>query len=177
MYKGRSSFQELSKSKKELAKIKRNRKKAFAQTYHSFFYDLINNELDQEQFVIGSAQKNYHDEFVQFEPVSIDSIQIEENGEGNYVLDIDHHFTVQYLNLKEKKKKSSAKPKVKFTSGIQRVQAEQNNNATSYLGSSSDKIVLDKNGRILNSTEIEEYGFWATKRVAYMLPLDYKAKI
>lgn len=177
MYKGRSSFQEIEKTKKELAKIKRNRKKAFAQTYHSFFYDLIHNELDKEQFSIGSAQKNYHGQFVKHEPVPIDSILIEQSDDGNYVIEIDHHLTVEYLDKGPKKETQKSKLSHTFSSGLQKAHVEVNDDYISYLGSSSDKIILDKNGRILNSTEIEEYGFWATKRVAYMLPLDYKAKL
>ena len=46
-------------------------------------------------------------------------------------------------------------------------------NEKSYLFSRSGKIVFDAQGRVLNSEQIKEYGFWATLGLASSLPLSF----
>lgn len=177
IYKGTTSFTEQEKSKKELAKIKRNRRKVFNQTYRSFFYHLIHKKLEADKFLVGTSTLNFKGEFEQFVPSAIDSLIVVEQEDGTYELDIDNHFTVKYLELESKRKAKTQKLSARFTTGLKEVKAEKNDDLVSYMRSKTQKIRLDKNGRILNPNEVEEYGFWAGKRVAYMLPLDYKIKL
>lgn len=177
IYKGTTSFTEEEKSKKELAKIKRNRHKVFHQTNRSFFYRLIHKKVEDKKFLVGSSKKNFKGEFVQFEALPIDSIVLVEKDDGNYELYVQDHFTVKYLDLESKRKAKTQKLSSTFSTGLKQFEAEKNDELVSYLGSSTNKIILDSTGRILNSQEVEEYGFWASKRVAYMLPLDYQIKL
>jgi len=98
-----------------------------------------------------------------------------QNDDDNYILYIENYFTVK--SKKQSKNKAEANSRnsggrLNSTSAKQIVK-EKGDKSVSYLGSKSDQIILDKTGRILNPAEIEEYGLWASKRVAYMLPLDY----
>jgi hypothetical protein len=174
-YKGNTSFKEIEGNKKKLAKIKRNRRKVYAETHRSFFYNLINGNIDKETYLIGSSQKNYIGDFVQFIPIELDSLNIVQNMDGKYELTIENHFTVKPANTSENKDAAdSRKGGGRLYSGsIKEVKNNKEDKSISYLASKSNKIILDKNGRILNSSEVEEHGYWATKRIAYMLPLDY----
>lgn len=177
-YKGNTSFKEVEGSKKKLAKIKRNRRKVYEETHRSFFYNLINGNIEQENYIIGSSQKNYIGDFVQFDPIALDSLIIVENSDGNYELSIENHFTVKPtkgLNSNSVADASKGGGRL-YSKNLKEVKKENEHRSTSYLGSKSDKIIIDENGRILNSSEVEEHGYWATKRIAYMLPLDYTLK-
>ncbi len=175
-YKGNTSFKEMDGSKKELAKIKRNRRKVYEETHRSFFYDLINKNIEEDTYIIGSSQKNYIGKFVQFCPVELDSLSIIENSDGNFELSIENHFTVKPTNALQANNIADASKGGGrlYSTSLQEVKQDNQDKSISYLGSKSNKIIIDKNGRIINSSEVEEHGYWATKRIAYMLPLDYK---
>lgn len=176
IYKGKSSFSELALSKKALARAKRNRRKIFSQTYRSFFYRLIHDTIPKDAFIVGTSKQNFRGEFVQFDPVELDSLSLEMTDDSKYILDIENHFTVKYLDMKVSREASPNFGATNALSKIQNPRGIKNDQLTSYLGSKTGKLILDSNGRILNANEVEEYGFWASKRVAYMLPLDYKIK-
>ena len=52
-----------------------------------------------------------------------------------------------------------------------------NNLPQSYLWSKHGRIVVNQYGAILNPTEVEEAGYWASLRVGALLPLDYAVKV
>ncbi len=174
IYKGNISFKPLEATGKKLAKYKRNRRRTYAETHRSFFKDLVNHQVMPEDFYIGYTQMNYNREFVDFQSTSVDSFQIIAVDTNVYQIPIRNYFTVRYRKIKELQHKPPAqRMSPTFTTGLKQVKMRQDDSSTSYITSATDQILVDRLGRILNPLELEEYGFWASKRIASMLPFDY----
>lgn len=172
-YKGTTSFEEKKVKLKQMAKYKRNRRKTFNQTYKRFFQQLIHQQLNEEDYLVGNSKINFQREFVQFQQLNIDSLSIVHNGNGTYMIPFEHYLTVKYVDQKPDRKIKSRKLSANFSTGLKQVKADVNDELVSYLGSKTNKIILDTHGRIMNPLDVEEFGYWASKRVASMLPLDY----
>jgi hypothetical protein len=168
-YKGNAFFQELKGKKKELAKFKRNRKKYYEKTSRIFFVQLVEKRLKKEDYDLGFSALNSQREFVNYEPITLDSLEIKQSEIDKYIIKTKGYFTV-ISNLNNPK--IQGKPSY-FSQDIENKKREKDNRPVSYLKSKTNEIIVNKYGRILNPLEIEEYGHWAEYRVAAMLPFDY----
>jgi len=174
-YKGTTSFEEKKVDAKKRARYMRNRKKTFQQTYKRFFHQIINAKLDETDYLVGTSKMNFQRDFVKFQHLNVDSLLVVDNEDGTYEMSLDGYLTVKYLKLKPKRNQKAQKLSTNFSTGLKQIKAEVHDELVSYLGSKTGKIILDSYGRILNPLDVEEYGYWASKRVASMLPLDYSS--
>lgn len=173
-YKGSPFFKSLKGSKKELTRYSRNRKKAYQKTSRKFFSELVMNALDIEKYDLGYAALDRNRKVVHYQPITIDSLQIEAVGENKYTLPIKGYLAITDASEKLVQEEPSTKLSANFSTGIKAVKKTELLTATSYLKSESNHILFNEYGIILNPLEVEEYGFWSEQRIAFLLPLDYQ---
>ncbi len=117
-----------------------------------------------------------NEEFINYEPIAADSLIITEFRKDKYEISINRILTITNNQLKI----SQGIQKNTGTTMAGRVgnfRQTTNNIPRSYLWSKHGRIVVNKFGSILNPTEVEEAGYWASFRVAALLPLDYAVKM
>ncbi len=119
---------------------------------------------------------NKKQEFINYEPTAADSLLITEFRKDKYEISINRILTITNSQLKV----SQGIQKNTGTTMAGRVgnfKQTTNNLPQSFLWSKHGRIVVNKYGSILNPTEVEEAGYWASLRVAALLPLDYAVKV
>ena len=173
-YKGSPFFKPLESNRRELARYKKNRKKIYQKTSRKFFSDLVANTLNQEAYELGFAALDRAGKVVQYEPIPLDSLQIDTLQPEKYIVSIKGYFAVTDATEIPTQQAATTKLDANFYSGIKSVKRPELITATSYLKSNSNKIILNQYGVIVNQLEIEEYGFWSDQRIAFLLPLDYR---
>jgi len=144
-------YEELDGTKKELDFYKRNRRKTFQKSSRKFFQELINDELNRNDYVIGYSSLSEYGGISGFHEKRMKNFGVSKKGEEEYELPIWKEFTVVI---------NEYSPNAQY------------DNAT-YFTSLSGKLILNKFGRIVNSKEIRQYGLWSEVRLDKLLPLDY----
>ena len=170
LYHGKVFFKELEGTKKERARYNRNRSKIYEKSSRKFFADLVQQKLDGQNYEIGFAVFNPKGEIVNYEQMPVDSISIKEIHKGAFEISINRILTV--TNNQTKIQQAGRKQRGVLGNSIGNFKQTQNNIPRSYLWSKEGRIVVNKFGAILNSSEVEESGYWASLRVATLLPFD-----
>ncbi|MEN0049005.1 MAG: carboxypeptidase-like regulatory domain-containing protein [Bacteroidota bacterium] len=174
-YKGRVFFQPMGGNKKTLAKFKRNRRKAYLIGSNYFFTQLVQGNLDKEVYEVGFAAINSNSEVVAYKATSPDSLNIEKLDDYTYVINIKEYLSVRNKSAKiQNGNKEDQSFASSFSTDIAPLSKVQNEMAVSYLKSATGYIIVNTEGRILNPTDIEEYGYWTSQRIAALLPFDYQ---
>lgn len=176
VYSGKVFFEELEGSKKEIAKYKRNRFKIYQQSSRSFFANLAQQNMTENTYEVGFSLFNKNEEFVNYEPIAVDSLLITEIRKEIYEISINRILTITNNQLKITQG-AQQNLGTSMAGKVGNFQQTANNIPRSYLWSKHGRIVVNKYGSILNPTEVEEAGYWASLRVAALLPLDYAAKM
>lgn len=176
LYKGNVFFEEIEGSKKEMAKFRRNRFKVYKRSSRSFFAALVQQKMEENAYEIGYSLFNKQEEFVNYEPIAADSLMITEIKKDKYEITINRILTITNTQLKIAQ---GAQRNMGTTMGgrVGDFKQTQNRLPQSYLWSKHGRIVVNKYGSILNPMEVEEAGYWASLRVAALLPLDYEIKV
>lgn len=172
-YQGNAFFEELDGSRKEKVRFKRNRKKTYQKGSRNFFNNLISQNLDQEKHKLGYATLDNNREVTEFQPLNLDSLNIQKKDSENYEIQLDGVFSVLHKKITITEN-SSLQNRTSISVSMSNLKANlKQSNATTCFISKSNKIQVNRYGRILNPLEIEEVGFWAESRIASLLPLDY----
>lgn len=172
-YKGNTFFEPLTGTPEEEIAFKKNRQAVYKKSSRSFFADLVQQRLDTTTYTMGFSQLDQDQNFVNFRPVNPFELDFQTSGnQSSYKIIIQGFLTVinQDIQIKET---LPAPPKAELNSSSRPFAANGPQVATSYLRSKSNIIHANKYGKILNPSEIEEYGYWASLRVSTLLPSDY----
>ncbi|GEM_PF-2349688 len=176
VYFGKVFFEELGGSKKEIAKYKRNRHKVYEQSSRHFFANLVQQNGITNRYEVGYSLFSKNEEFINYEPIAADSLLITEFRKGKYEISINRILTItnNQLKINQGIRKNAG---ATMAGRVGNFKQTTNNLPRSYLWSKHGRIVVNKFGSILNPTEVEEAGYWASFRVAALLPLDYAVKV
>ncbi len=175
-YHGKVFFEPMKGSKKEMARFKRNRSKAYKQSSRRFFAALGQQKtIDLATYEVGYATFDKTGKIVNYEPMNIDALQVEEVRKEVYEIAINRILTI--TNNENKIKQAGMRNMGATLDGrVGDFKQTTNNIPRSYLWSKEGRIVVNKYGTILNPLELEEAGYWSSLRVASLLPLDYKVR-
>jgi len=175
-YHGKVFFEPMKGTKKEMARYKRNRSKVYKQSNRRFFAALGQQKTtDLANYEVGYATFNKTGQIVNYEPMSIDALEIKEVRKEVYEIAINRILTI--TNNQSKIKQAGTRNMGTTLAGrVGNFKQTQNNIPRSYLWSRHGRIVINKYGTILNPLELEEAGYWSSLRVASLLPLDYKVR-
>ncbi len=126
-------------------------------------------------YEVGYSVFNKTGQIVNYEPMSIDALEIKEVRKDVYEIAINRILTI--TNNQSKIKQAGIRNMgTTLDSRVGDFKQTQNNIPRSYLWSKEGRIVVNKYGTILNPLELEEAGYWSSLRVASLLPLDYKVR-
>jgi len=174
-YKGRVFFQPMEGNTKAIAKFKRNRRKAYLISSNYFFTQLVQGNIDIEVYEIGFAAINSNSEVVAYKMTAPDSLNIEKLDDYTYAIAVKEYLSVRNKSAKIQSGNTEDQSFASsFSTDIAPLSKVQNEIAVSYLKSTTGFILVNSYGRILNPTDIEEYGYWANQRIAALLPFDYR---
>lgn len=151
-------------NRKEKAKWKRNRKRAYEGSPHHFFKSLYENKLDKNGFSIRSGGLFY------LEPGETRYAMLTHSSgnqayEGDYQgYRLKHRITIKYAVDEN----TSMKNFGASTAGV----------STSYLQPNTDSgyFFLDRYGQQLNPNSLKMSGEWSDYRMALRLPFTYPAR-
>ena len=146
IYKGAVFFEDLQMKRREMAKAKKNRKKAYRLGSRMFLNELTKRgSLDRYVVSLGrfvDARGGYYD----YDKIDPENLQV------SYLSDQRLYSLSIATVLKVYDKKT---------------------NVASYLKPLESKILIDTYGNIVNSSRVEELGFWSERRLGTLLPFDY----
>ncbi len=150
-YFGRSIFSEINDNPTK--DIIENREFEYSVGLRNFLVSLINNRVEEDDYKIESVYFN-EDGPQNSQSVSRNDILFHDKKTGLYHLRFNNFLKITNKNIKE-----LVYRKTKF--------------AYSFLNKVAHTLVFDRNGHILNSTKMQEYGYWANQKVARTLPYNY----
>lgn len=157
IYAGKVFFQEIPGAGNE-KRVQKARSRSFRYSKTHFFQSLRQGQASEESYLVGLARFNPQGA-IDYEPTAWDALDI---GRGQKA---DTLFIQEFLAISDRKlaKGDARNP---LASTVKRY-------ATTFLRSSSGKIIIDQAGNIVNVAEIEELGHWTDYRVADLMPIDY----
>ncbi len=163
-YTGKVYFEDLLASTKprKQAKIKRRRQKTFQRSKKYFFRSLLSGNLDVEQFPFGEALLDDNRNLLYFEPLTLDSLPIKRGAVQDTLL-IDNFFAFTNKNMVD----------TWGYNGRYYRPSSLNTYATCFLHAENGQIIIDHSGELMNAKEIIEVGYWTTRRLANLMPMEY----
>jgi hypothetical protein len=173
LYRGNTFFEPLKASGEEERLFQHRRREVFKKSSRHFFSTLARGQLDSTRYQIGFSQLEHNAEFVDFTPVQPRAIIEQGKSENTYQINLRGFLTVVHLDVQLATMPQTTSPSNLRQSISKQFKAAPTEYEVSYLRSKSHKIIINKFGRIINPSDIEEYGYWTTQRVAALLPLDY----
>jgi len=145
IYSGSVFFEEQELKRRDLAKAKKNRRRTYKGSSQYFM----------RQMILGDEMKGY--------TLSIasrrDATHNEEFTQINY----------EQLNIKYTPMDNTYRMLIGTMLRVYHKQYETD----SFISPMNSVIIMDTYGNIINSQEVEEFGYWSKRRMAVILPFDY----
>ncbi len=165
-YQGSAYFVEMEGKRSQEARFRKNRKQAYKKSSMKFFRALASDNYSDYQ--VGVSLPGPDNSFDHFS--KLDTLSIRPGKDGQFLLEVNGCLTVidQSVPAQSNTSRQKASSELSFqttTIGMA---------ATSYLCPKNARILFTQNGRILNASEVEEFGYWTTQRVGSLLPFGYK---
>ena len=156
--------------------IEENRKEAYSRSINHFLLNLIDDNLADAKYSI-ELKRYTGSEFKDvIRPKANELVQLD-SASGLYHIIYNEYLEVKHLALKELGAKSigmapgGAESQV-FGSTYQGENLRLRH-PISMIYKDSPSLIVDKYGQILNQRKVKEYGYWAERRIANLLPFDY----
>lgn len=176
-YTGHANFIDLS-NKNDSKKIKKHRQELYIKSPKHFFEHLINNRLEEGKYQLTIS--NYSNGvFKEISRPKIADIVYYDSTSNHYLLSFNHFLQIKHLGFKvindgqtNISMQQGGLESSRFSSG----QSMSSNNRifpTSFLYKITPNLIINQFGNVVNHKAIQEYGYWATQRMAHKLPLDY----
>ncbi len=156
--------------------IEENRDEAYEKSVNHFLLNLIADNLKEAKYKI--ELKRYTGS--EFRDVSIpdpSELVFLDSLSGLYHVMYSDYLEVKHLGIKRivdnsfGMQKGGVESRV-FGSNYQGENAKMGH-PISFIYKKGPSLIVDKYGQILNQKNVQEYGYWAEKRIADLLPFDY----
>ncbi|MDX1478559.1 MAG: hypothetical protein R3301_12685 [Saprospiraceae bacterium] len=171
-YAGSAFFREKEVSPRERARYHRNRSTAYHQTSRKFFAALVSGTLDTTEYAIGYATLDHRLEVTGTTPLRANALPILPLEGDRYEIRLSGILAVHVLGAPRKKGQPSTGEQVTTPYGQQTTTRLYL--PITYYNARTRKIIVNRYGTILNPKDIEEFGYWAQQRTAYLLPFTYQ---
>lgn len=157
IYAGKVFFREIPGAGDE-KRVQKARSRSFRASKTHFFQSLRQEQSGKEPYLLGLAQFNQQGA-IDYKPIPWEALDLK-RGQKADTLFIENFLAISDRKLaKGEARNPMASPAKRF--------------ATSFLRSSSGKIIIDQAGNLINVAEIEELGHWTDYRVADLMPINY----
>ena len=159
-------FKDILEEVKNQDKVTIQRNELFRQSPLLFFKSLITQHpINREEFEFGFTRRN-EEGVMEYRSSSYDQLHWRPGRNADTLL-VNGHFTVRIKDVLVK---------TNIAKGL--IHHDQRSAwATSFFYSKSGYIVIHHDGFILNPEDIEESGYWASKRMAHELPRSFQGDV
>ncbi len=174
-YIGYANFIDTSSPKTE-KKFNKNRVEAYIRSPKHFFEHLINNDLDKGKYKIRTVKYN-NGVFDELTKPQVEDIIYFDSVSQHYLLVFDEFLEIKHLGFKTVDEtnhgvRQGGLESSRFNSS-QHSSASRISYPVSLLYKLTPSLIINKFGNVINHKAVQEYGYWATQRMALNLPLDY----
>lgn len=176
-YQGKALFKDII-TVDNAVEIKENREKVFKQSSKDFFQHLIRGELGNGRFEL-SIVKLENNRFELISTPQPKDILKHDTITGNTRLYFPYFLSIQDKTTKVFRQGRINDQPFLGTGKFINTQSEGRQGfdyVVSDLYKISQYLEIDPYGNILNSEDVKEYGFWASQKIADMLPFTYGVK-
>ncbi|NNF36508.1 MAG: hypothetical protein HKN68_20570 [Saprospiraceae bacterium] len=156
VYSGNAFFEELDIDKND---VEEKREKEYFESKRYFFKKLIEESVPSKFYDCHNAEFTTNWDYTTTGKYNIQSNVYQLYNSGYYAIALPDALLVNGYGKLKNRRYSYARNNISSKASILKPQ--------------SHIIIFNKNGVVLNFKEVEEIGFWADKRIASMLPLDY----
>ncbi|MBT8190152.1 MAG: DUF3179 domain-containing protein, partial [Bacteroidia bacterium] len=174
-YLGQALFVDKSTNENQ-EEILKHRMETYFKSPKYFFKSLIDNKLQERGF---EAELMSYEEgrFHPFKAFSRDSLLNGPSSHGKYTLEFDEFLKVYNKNSRivsfdPRGVRQGGLESQRFSTAT-RDRKEVISYDFSYIYKISPYVILNEFGNVLNSSDIKEYGSWASQKVAHQLPFDF----
>jgi len=166
-YSGSIYFDDIIDEFKKPQSIEKRRKEYFRNSRQLFFKSLFwKHPINKEEYIVG-VTRDQEDKGLVYEEGDVEKLNWK-RGVYADTLEVDDYLTVI---LKDKVVEAFKRSSLRYSSTAARERG------TSFLFSKTGKFIVNKNGYLLNQSDIEESGYWTSVRMAHELPLDYLGNV
>lgn len=158
-----------------------NRNEVYSRSSRKFFKDYVSGSYDSLQYRISLATMEGEGFFHYVGDLKRKHILDSRTADNFYALKVNRYLRIENAAIVADIAKQDLKSKFGGATSLMYMINNKNGKsgnksdlAVSYLGSKSDRIILDSNGLIMNQKDIIEYGYWSEMRLADMLPDDFE---
>ena len=173
-YIGRSSFSELDKNPK--SEIIKNRINTYDSSLRHFLKSLVSNQIKKDKYSMHYVS-NEKDHLKIIKSLSRDDILTFDT-----INQVYHVFFPDFLKVTNGKiKVVQTNMQAMQRSGLESARYGTGDSGSrermvpikSYLYKTSNSLLIDEHGHVLNTKYLKEYGHWANHKIALTLPYDY----
>ena len=178
-YNGKYFISDLAQEQKKKKKIFEEREKAFASSSKNLLKSLLDRSYEQN-FNLYQGRFMSDGSIEVLRKFDLARNLEEQEGSGLYTLKIRGLLYIEHRNIKARQRRTdlSGASRLGQRAEADMIQHEQNmytgtgKYETSQLLSNSEKIVFDAEGNMINTADIQEYGYWGTLGMADVFPND-----
>ena len=168
-YSGKPFFEELIPENDTQMRIwEYNRKAVFSGSIGNFINALLTKQMESEGFHVYKARLDKSNQISVLRQVREANILNEVEGNELRIFDFEYYLKVFYTE--------AIKPVAFNTSTLEALQQKNDKDQISYL-SLEKEIILLPNGQMRNPEDLHERGYWFSKRIAELLPVDIEFNI
>jgi len=181
IYKGKSQFIDRMEDGNE--KIQDRREELYSNSIAHFLRSLLqsSDKLTLEEFgYIVSTEKYAQGSFTSLSEPSLSSLISKHEVDGIFQLHFPEFLSIKHKEIKNRESSRtqiniSGLEQQRFGSSRSMSVRSGDRQAISRLFKIEPYLLFDTRGNILNKATVREYGYWAERRLATTLPIDYKA--
>ena len=174
-YTGHANFIDISTAKNQ-KKINKNRIGTYNRSPKHFFEHLINDDLDKGKYKIRTVRYN-NGVFDEIMTPKTEDILHYDSISRHYLLIFDEFLEIKHLGFKvlddfNMGVRQGGLESSRFNS-TQHGSSDRISYPVSLLYKLTPALIINQFGNVVNHKAVQEYGFWATQRMAQRLPMDY----
>ena len=157
-------------------KIKEHRQDIYRKSPKHFFEHLIKNQLEEGKYRIRMV-RYFNGAFELIKEPRLDEILYYDSISNHYLLIFEEFLEIKHLGFTVLDDYNSGVSKgrlesTRFNFGDQG-SSTKITVPVSYIYKLTPNLVINQYGNVVNHKAVQEYGYWATQRLAHRLPLDY----
>ncbi|MEL6846251.1 MAG: hypothetical protein AAFP02_23845, partial [Bacteroidota bacterium] len=165
-FSGKVFFEDVSNPKdRKSRRIYKKRKRTFHDSRDKFLRDLIGGSIDPQQYEFGQSVIVKAPDSLSYNSLTFNELNI------SYGSQYDTLFLPGYLTVLHKAQLETV------LANVRHLQFTVDDLTVSFLRSTSDYFIFNKNGYLLNQKDIIESGYWTEQRVGSLIPIDYETPL
>ena len=177
-YKGYSKFTDLEKE--DDYQVQKRRLQCFQKNPRHFYRSLVQDQLKSDGYELRICRYE-QGRFETIAQPTRNTLVIKDSISNLYHLQFPEFLQITNRNVKDVEFQNtgswiSAQEKQKFGSAGKESKSKISS-AISQLYKLAPFLIIDKYGHVLNNEKVQEYGYWADRKIATTLPFEYEMEL